>query len=65
MRVVVNRELCVGHGLCEAAAPELFEVGDDGIARVLRPGVPDESAAATAVADCPARALRIETRDGR
>jgi ferredoxin len=36
MKVVVDRELCQGHGQCEHSAPEVFEVRDDGIAYVLR-----------------------------
>jgi ferredoxin len=36
MKVVVDRELCQGHGQCEHSAPEVFEVGDDGLAYVLR-----------------------------
>ena len=29
MRVVVDLELCGGHGVCERAAPEIFRVVDD------------------------------------
>jgi ferredoxin len=36
MKVVVDRELCQGHGQCEQNAPEVFEVRDDGFAYVLR-----------------------------
>jgi ferredoxin len=36
MKVVVGRGLCQGHGQCEHAAPEVFEVRDDGLAYVLR-----------------------------
>jgi len=42
MKVVVDRELCQGHGQCENSAPEVFEVRDDGLAYVLRdPDTPD------------------------
>ena len=36
-RIEVDRERCVGSGTCEMLAPDLFEVGDDGIVAVLRP----------------------------
>lgn len=62
MKVIVNQELCIGHGVCEAVAAELFAVGEDGIARVLRAEIPDTQAdlVAEAVAACPSQALRTE-----
>src|SRR4030088_2666238 len=30
MRIVVDRDRCTGLGMCEAEAPDLFEVQDDG-----------------------------------
>jgi ferredoxin len=35
MRVEVDRDVCVGSGTCELLAPEVFEVGDDGVVRLL------------------------------
>jgi ferredoxin len=31
MRVAVNFERCEGHGMCEAVAPEIFELDDEGM----------------------------------
>ena len=61
VRVHVDDELCVGTGMCEATAPDLFEVGDDGTARVLVGVLPVErvEAAREAAANCPTRALGI------
>jgi ferredoxin len=61
MRVEVDRELCVGSGTCELLAPDVFEVGDDGVVRVLQPepGQSDEDAVRDAVAQCPTGALRL------
>jgi ferredoxin len=61
MRVEVDRELCIGSGTCELLAPDVFEVGDDGVARVLQPepGQSAEDAARDAVAQCPTGALRL------
>jgi ferredoxin len=60
-RIRVDRERCVGSGTCEALAPELFEVGDDGIVEVLRPldGGGDQAPARDAVQACPTRALSL------
>jgi ferredoxin len=57
----IDGDSCVGTGMCEATAPDLFEVGDDGTARVLVDVVPPElvDAAKRAAADCPTRALKV------
>lgn len=61
MRIVVDTDRCVGHGLCEAAAPEVFEVGDGGFVVIddAATAVADESSLRTAVSGCPSSALRI------
>lgn len=61
MHVVVDRERCEGHGLCEDAAPEVFTLDDDGQAVVLADPVPAELHAATdrAVRLCPVAALLV------
>ena len=35
MKVVVDFSLCDLHGLCVEAAPEVFQIGDDGALHVL------------------------------
>jgi len=64
MKVVVDLEVCVGHGKCYLAAPEVFEPGDDvGRTRILREVGPDEPdllrRTKNAVAGCPESALRF------
>lgn len=60
MKISVNRDLCVGHGVCESIASDLFAVGDDAISQVLVDEIPADrrEAAEEAVASCPAHALR-------
>ena len=36
MKVGVDRDRCVGSGTCEALAPDVFEVDDDGVLTLLR-----------------------------
>ena len=62
MKVSVDEWLCAGHGLCEAASPEVFEVNDDGIAVVLQesPGESLLSSVKDAVRLCPADAILIK-----
>jgi ferredoxin len=60
-RVVVDRERCVGSGSCEALAPAVFEVDDDGVLALLRPEPADDELADVrdAVQACPTRALTL------
>jgi ferredoxin len=60
-RVEVDRDRCVGSGTCEALAPGVFEVDDDGVLAVLRPepGEDDLTEVRDAVTACPTRALAL------
>jgi ferredoxin len=60
-RVEVDRDRCVGSGTCEALAPAVFEVDDDGVLAVLRPepGEDELTDVRDAVAACPTRALAL------
>ncbi len=62
MKVVVDTDRCGGHGLCEAIAPDYFEVQSNGLVQSLRPTVDpaDLPDIEDAVASCPTEALRIE-----
>jgi len=59
MKVVVDPDLCEGHGKCEAAAPEVFELGDDDLSRVLIDDVPEElrQKVENAIRLCPRQAI--------
>jgi ferredoxin len=62
VRIHHDADRCASTGMCEAVAPEVFQVGDDGEMRVLEPAPPEGSRdlIAEAVAACPTAALRIE-----
>ncbi|GAA1382203.1 ferredoxin [Pseudonocardia kongjuensis] len=65
MKVSVDEWLCAGHGLCEAAAPDVFEVNDEGIADVTDPN-PAEAlwpAVREGARLCPADAVLIDEDD--
>ena len=40
MKATVNED-CIGCGLCESTAPEVFEIGDDGLAHAIEEEVPE------------------------
>lgn len=65
MRVVTDRDKCMGNGLCEAVHPSVFEVGDDGVVIVHHENVrgDDRKLLERAVAACPAFALRLVDDD--
>ena len=42
MKVQVNHDKCEGHGKCEMAAPEVFELRDDDLSYVLVDDVSEE-----------------------
>jgi ferredoxin len=60
-RVAVDRDLCVGSGACEALAPDVFEVDDDGVLVVHReePAAEELPSVREAVQACPIRALAL------
>ena len=61
MRIVVDYDKCTGLGMCEAEAPDLFEVQDDGSLVVLNdtPTDAQRAEAEAAVESCPTEALSI------
>ena len=64
LRIEIDRSLCSGFGSCVDAAPELFRLGDDGIAVALV----EESAAPAALAAaraCPMGAIFVSDEQGR
>jgi sterol 14-demethylase len=61
VRIVVDRDLCQGHGVCEGEAPEVFSVSKKGDLTVLdeRPADEQRAAVDAAVQYCPTHALSI------
>ena len=62
MRIVADRQTCEGLGMCEAMAPDFFEVDEDGLVEILdeHPGAENRTDLAAAVDSCPVLALRLE-----
>ena len=62
MRIVVDEQLCKGHGVCMGEAPGVFSVTRKGELTVLqpRPGEALRAQVETAVKYCPTGALSIE-----
>lgn len=62
MRVIVDKELCVGAGQCVVTAPDVFDQDDDGIVDLLTdsPAEGDRDAVKEAEHVCPARVISVE-----
>ena len=61
MKVTVSEE-CIGCGLCESTAADVFSVNDDGVAEVIVDEVPAdmEDDAQEAADSCPVNAIEVE-----
>ncbi|MGA5545359.1 ferredoxin [Mycobacterium sp. NPDC051198] len=61
MKVVVDDDLCRGHGVCAALCPQVFTLTDGGYAEAIATDIPPEleDAVAEAVDGCPERAIHI------
>lgn len=63
MRINVNEARCQGHTLCNAVAPDIFQLRDeDGHAFVVSEAVPPEleELARRAALGCPEQAIEID-----
>ena len=61
MRVVIDPEVCQGHGLCVGRAPEVFRMNEREHAEVIGDDVPPEleAAARECALLCPEQAITI------
>ena len=61
LNVTIDREACIGCGACEETCPDVFEVGDDGIAVVIVTDVGGrEDCVISAAEDCPQGAILVD-----
>ena len=61
MKIVADRDVCIGAGLCVGTSDTVFDQDDDGIVVVLveDPAGADADLAREAVSLCPSGALKI------
>ena len=59
MKVVVNRDNCIGCGACQAIAPNIFEIDDEGLSVIKVKEVPASDAEDfnDALESCPTGAI--------
>jgi ferredoxin len=63
VKVIVDRTRCTGLGMCEALAPDVFEVDPDGNLNLLADDLPSNRSGEleAAVSACPTEALSLIT----
>jgi ferredoxin len=62
MKATVDKESCSGCGLCAETCPDVFEMGDDDVAKVKAMPVPAAAEGCTkeAAEGCPSEAIKVE-----
>jgi ferredoxin len=56
-KIEIDRDACVGDGLCVDEAPDTFEMDDEDIAVVINPAGDDSEAILDAAQACPSDAI--------
>jgi len=61
MKIKVDFDLCESNALCEALAPQNFEIDDDDFLQITEENVTDENrdAVSQAIAACPKSAISL------
>jgi len=61
MKATVNKDLCLGCGICADMCPEVFQMEDDkAVAKVDKVPPAAESACRDAAEQCPVEAIQID-----
>ena len=61
MHVSIERSGCISCGLCASTCPEVFRIGDDGLAEVhQQPDSGLEDGAREAAENCPVRVIYVD-----
>lgn len=62
MKAYLDRSGCISCGLCPQTCPEVFRMGDDGVAEVWNEDVPQnaEDTAVEAQENCPVSVIKVE-----
>ena len=63
MKVVVNRDNCIGCGACEALCPEIFQIDDEGLSTAKEVKDLTEEMVAEAIESCPTSAIELNKEE--
>ncbi len=62
MKAHVDKDLCIGCGLCPTVAPDIYDMDEDGKAKVIIDDIPSdkEGEAKEGAESCPVGAIAVE-----
>jgi len=62
MKAFVDKDKCIGCGLCESICPKVFRMTDEGVAEAIDSELDDSviDDAKDAEAQCPVEAIKVE-----
>ncbi|MGD2110098.1 MAG: ferredoxin [Phycisphaerae bacterium] len=63
LKVTIDRDECIGDGLCANEAPETFEMDDESKAVVLNASGDDRDSIIEAAKACPVDAIKVVDKD--
>ncbi len=58
MKIIVDKNLCLGCGTCVVIAPKTFRLGAEGKAEVIEPAGDKEETIKEAIDSCPVNAIK-------
>ena len=60
MKLKVDKDICIGCGACQAICPDVFEIDEDGLAKVITDEINEEiiDDAVDAKEGCPVDAIK-------
>jgi len=58
-KIIIDKNLCIGCGVCSTIAPKTFKLGPDGKAEVIEPTVDDEETIKKVIDSCPVGAIKL------
>lgn len=64
MKIVVEREECIGCGNCVDIAPDVFELDEEGLSKVVNPAGADDDTIREAAESCPVDCIILSDDEG-
>lgn len=64
MKARVDRDFCMGSGICVGIAPEVFELDSEGLSQAVNPDAGADDLLREAAESCPGQAIVLEDDEG-